>query len=467
MSYEISSSHLLSFFSKDEAVDYLVSLVKKGDILFPFQKYYCKDPNELFENIKTLNMNVIETSYKLRSYYPKYNTYLPPKFRGVPTIIESYKENYKNADILSDYFIEDVRLQARRYDQNNSILELWNDDNTLRKFMERVLMEDVITPKSLRYIIYKTIPETRVFNPTWACKLLKIVLGNDLKDKKWLDISTGWGDRLLAAMALDMEYIGYDPNIKLIKGHQEMIDMFGNPLKHKVVYEPFEKANIPKGPYDVILTSPPYYIIEEYVPGQQGQSIVNYPEFSKWMVWFLFASLKKAWDNLKIDGYLILHLGDAKTIATTEATNIFIENYLGGSWEGTIGIQGEKGFPRPVWIWKKTITKPNIWKPELPSKSLPYNKRTLYNMYPSLHEELMKYYAELYVPGKYISNINTHNKICNYIRNKISNQYNSIDKKIIDNILKDDNILIFLYENLALDKVILWSTAMVKLALHI
>ena len=62
------------------------------------------------------------------------------------------------------------------------------------------------------------------------------------------------------------------------------------------------------------------------MPGQQGQSIVSYPKYNEWMVWFLFASLTKAWNNLKIDDeYLILHLGDARTIKTTEATNIFIE----------------------------------------------------------------------------------------------------------------------------------------------
>jgi len=464
--YDISTKYLLELFSHEEAINYLTDLVKNNIIGFPFQKYYCNDPYTLFENIKKVKMKVIESPYKLRSYYPKYATYLPPKFRGNPMVIASYKENYEDADILSDYFIEDIRLQAKRYDQKYSIIELWDDDKTLKFIMSEVLKESNITPKTLRSSIYKKIPETRVFNPSWACTLLNIVLGDNLKGKKWLDISTGWGDRLLAAMALDMEYIGYDPNIKLMKGHKEMINMFGNAYKHKVIYEPFETATIPGGPYDVVLTSPPYFIIEEYVPNQKGQSIVNYPEFDKWMVWFLFASLKKAWDNLKIGGYLILHLGDAKTIVITEATNIFIENYLRGSWEGIIGIQGEKGFPRPVWIWKKikNSDKTNVWEPDVSSKGLCFNKRTLYNMYPDIHKELIKYYANIYISNK---DIVPCTKISNFIRNKISLLYNNISKSIIDNILYDDKILTCLFESISIDKVIMWASAMIKLALHV
>ena len=73
------------------------------------------------------------------------------------------------------------------------------------------------------------------------------------------------------------------------------------------------------------------------------------------MVRFLFVSLEKAWDLLEIGGYLLLHLGDTETIRIAEATNLFIEEYLSGSyWRGVIGVGGESGFRRPVWVWEKT-----------------------------------------------------------------------------------------------------------------
>jgi hypothetical protein len=185
-----------------------------------------------------------------------------------------------------------------------------------------------------------------------------------------------------------------------------MIKMFGDPNRHRVIYEPFEQATIPDGPYDVIMTSPPYFNLEEYAAGQEGQSIVTYPKFDMWMVWFLFAALEKAWKNLKIGGFLILHLGDARTITTSEATNIFIENYLqGSSWEGILGVRGEAGYPRPVWVWKKVSpdAQRQLWEPaknRYPGNAvaLPSSQRTLYYTYPDLQSETIRFYAARYAP---------------------------------------------------------------------
>jgi hypothetical protein len=386
----------------------LIQLVRNGTIWFPFQRYFRGNPDELFSNLKTINLEIKEGAYRLHSYYPKYGNYLPPKFRERSQVIVGTRGTYETADVLSDHYIEDVRLKAKRYDQIRSILQCWMEDSCLKEIFKTVLHKKYITPASLRDAIYETIPETKIFNPTWAIALLKLVMGNELSGKKWLDISAGWGDRLIAAMALDMDYVGFDPNIELKPGHTEMIKRFGNPNKHHIIYEPFEKAIIPEGPYDVILTSPPYFTIEEYAPEQEGQSIVSYPNFNQWMVKFLFTSLNKSWNNLKEGGYLILHLGDAKTIATSEAANIYIENYLlGASWEGVIGLQGEAGFPRPVWVWKKLplTMKRNIWEPQSEKISfyqekgpLKSNQRTLYYTYPELQNELIRLFASNYAP---------------------------------------------------------------------
>lgn len=348
----------------------------------------------MYENLKIIDLAITTEPYRLYSYYPKFFSYLPPKFRGSPTVIVGSNDTYNTADGLSDHFIEDVRLSAKRYDQEMSILESWDNDECLKGIFEKVLHEEFITPKIIREVLYHTIRETRIFNPTWAKALLKLVIGDNLAGKKWLDISSGWGDRLLTAMLLDMDYIGFDPNFQLKPGHSEMISMFGDPNKHRVIYEPFETAKITEL-YDVVLTSPPFFTVEEYAKDQQGQSIVNYPNFEQWMVWFLFVSLEKAWNALNEGGYLILHLGDIRTMIMSEATNIFIENYLPNcSWEGVIGIENDGKYPRPTWVWKKISYGQNRWQPKKPA--LFY--RSLYNTYPELHKELVRYQASLCVP---------------------------------------------------------------------
>jgi hypothetical protein len=235
--------------------------------------------------------------------------------------------------------------------------------------------------------------------------------------------------------------------------------MFGDPNIHRVIYEPFETATIPGGPYDVILSSPPYFTVEEYAPGQQGQSIVSYPEYNQWMVKFLFTALEKAWTNLKVNGYLILHLGDAKTIITSEATNIFIENYLpGASWEGVIGLQGEAGYPRPVWVWKKLprYVKRNMWEPEINNTKRTYNssgtypqqrkplssiERTLYRTYPDLQSELIRNYASKFAPY-YDIRLSSAKAIRLHVALKLP----SIPLNTIQEILNDDLLISSLLE---------------------
>ena len=479
--YEILTGPLLNKYSLksknkeavyENAASELVERVKTNEIWFPFQKYFRGNPATLFATLKTIDLPIENGNYELRSYYPTYKSYLPPKFRGSPITISGDRNTYEIADVLSDHFIEHIRLKAKRYDQNQSILDCWTIEACLKGIFKAALDKDRITPATLRDTIYKTHPETKIFNPTWARAVLKLVMGPNLAGKKWLDISAGWGDRLLAAMSLDMNYVGFDPNIELQAGHSAMIESFGDPNRHQIIYEPFEKANIPDGPYDVIFTSPPYYTVEEYVPGQEGQSIVSYPKFNQWMAWFLFASLSKAWDNLKEGGYLIIHLGDTQMIHISEPTNIYIENYLqGASWEGVIGLKGELGYPRPVWVWKKVAkgTPQVVWEPEplryaynkylVQKEPLRYAQRTLYNTYPELQAELVNFYAAKYSPNYVIRKNNA-----NAIRGHVGVNLPKISHEAIDKILNDDLMISSLLETLGVQDTIKWATAMVQLA---
>jgi hypothetical protein len=488
----------------EAAAEKLIPLVRDGTIWFPFHKHFVAAPEILFENLKTIKLEVKHEYFKLRSYYPKYGLYLPPTFRDKFTTIVGKTGDYISADVITDFFVEDIRLKTRRYDQEYSILDCWEIDSCLKPILVTALKSETITPPSLREAIYNTIQEAGTFQPSRAIALLKVVMGNNLAGKKWLDCSSGWSDRLIAAISLDMIYTGFDPNIALKPGHDEVIKRFGDKKKHRVIYRPFEEAEIKGGPYDVILTSPPFYNVEEYAKGQKGQSIVSYPEFNSWVVYFLFASLSKAWENLAEGGYLILHLSDTKKLSLCEMTNIFIENYLpGSSWEGVIGLSGESGFFRPVWVYQKLSRHANLkrWK----SKKIENIKRTLYYTFPEIQMELLKFYANKYAP-KYIEQrqevdiikkeisgipdlmiwltrkINNHEETIKFLSNNIAN-YDKVKKDIDDirenmisnfpeikreNILtlfSDDIMIACLLESLREDGTNKWCIAMVKLAL--
>jgi len=454
--YSIKSSDYLVENDYINGARKLIPLVRDNTIWFPFHRYTSLPPRKLFENLSNINLKIQHERYKLKSYFPPNGFYLPPLFRGKSISIMNEKGNFQNADILSDYFIEDIRLKSKRYDQIYSILQCWEVDDCLEIILATALKtKDYITPTTLRDTIYETIQETGTFSPTRARGLIKAVLGENTKNKKWLDISSGWGDRLLAAMSLDMIYTGFDPNIELKKGHDEMIEGFGNKTKHRIYYEPFEKADILDGPYDVILTSPPFFDVEKYSVGQKDQSISNYPTFEDWIVNFLFASLIKAWNHLKEGGFMMLYIGDTVMLNFTEATNIFIESNLpGASWEGVIAISGESENYRPVWCYKKLSRHSNAqkWK---------NTKRSLYLYYPEIQKELIKFYSKTFVLPDKTYQVDNDNILI--VKNKLYEYYPNLSNEIND--LFDDLVLSSIIIELGVDNSIKWGVAMIKLSL--
>ena len=454
--YNIKSSDYVSNKSDEqkliEAGRKLIPLVRNNIIWFPFRKFFLTDPRKLFNNLKQINLAVKHDEYQLKSYFPPNKFYLPPIFRNKITSIVNNKGDYQDTDIITDYYTENIRLKSKRYNQEYSILQCWETDNCLERILALALKNKNITPAILRDVIYNGITETGTFSVTRARSLIKLVLGTNTNDKKWLDISSGWGDRLITAISLEMIYTGYDPNIELKAGHDRMIEDFGDSTKQKIYYEPFEKADIEGGPYDVIMTSPPFFDVEKYSSGQQ--SINTYPEFNNWVVNFLFASLLKAWDNLKQGGFLILHLGDTKLLKVCELTNIFIENNLSGaSWEGVIGISGESANYRPVWCYKKLsrYEKLNRWKNKTQTP------RTLYYYYPEIQKLLIIFYAKKFIDDNFNYELNIEN--VSSIKSKLLEYYTNLPNDLFD----DLTLSSIIYE-LGADDTIKWCVAMIKIS---
>jgi len=176
-----------------------------------------------------------------------------------------------------------------------------------------------------------------------------------------LDFSAGWGDRLIGAIASDVQlYVGVDPNTDLEPGHSEAIGtLVPDTEKRKnfrLLYEPFQKCELPvELTFDLIFTSPPFFNFEIYTE-KEGQSVKDYPKFSDWLVYFLLMSLKKAWKKLDISGHMAIHLTDTRGSQVCEVMNLFVQSRLEGAvYEGVIASRSKNvsDLPRPIWVWLK------------------------------------------------------------------------------------------------------------------
>jgi len=196
-----------------------------------------------------------------------------------------------------------------------------------------------------------------MFKSSLVCAVIDILNG-----KRYLDFSAGWGDRLVGAIAKQVElYVGVDPNTDLKEGHDAIIstlaaDEYDARQRYRIVYQPFQKAILPEDAkdFDLVFTSPPYFDFEIYTKKTTGQSIDDYPDFEQWLISFLLASIRKAWSLLKVGGHLAIHIADTREARCCEIMNLFILAKLKNAvYEGVIASRGMADRPRPIWVFRK------------------------------------------------------------------------------------------------------------------
>lgn len=82
-----------------------------------------------------------------------------------------------------------------------------------------------------------------------------------------LDFTAGWGGRLVGACAYGIQrYTGIDTNVNLLIPYGEMVDVLQNMSDTKVEMHIWDASTFDYGrlTYDMVFTSPPYYMLETY-----------------------------------------------------------------------------------------------------------------------------------------------------------------------------------------------------------
>lgn len=317
-----------------------------------------------YKHLSISKDQILERFARLRDYefvimHIKYTIHNIPltederKYCGEYILIKNNVDDYWIYNLISDYFMDKHRVHANRrntlspynfWQQNQNYIR----DHAMKKF-------GYINSFTLRESIYYLCPEATSFRSTVAMGFYKM-----FSAKSILDISSGWGDRLIAAIAANIDYCGVDPNSQLVKSYAEIIDTFASENKHRycILQEPFETATLPDRNYDMILTSPPYYDAEIYAD-EVTQSIHN-RTIEQWITDFLFVSIKKAWDLLCENGHMILIMNDLRegprfVKRTVESINSGL--IAGAQYLGVIShaeFKKDKPIsPQPCWIWKK------------------------------------------------------------------------------------------------------------------
>ena len=271
---------------------------------YPYKRRFQieNDIRKMFSNLQSYHLRIEDGKTKI------FNMNLVPEFmsRHIYAKVEDY--DYTECDNITDYFSEKERVKCKRKGDIKSSHEFWMAN---KKLVQDKSHKDYKSknPFYLRETLFGLKYECTSFKPSLAVGFIK-----NFKVTNVLDISSGWGDRLIGAMAAGVGYTGVDPNANLFPFYEEMIEFFKPANKPRMINSPFETVEGLTQEYDMVFTSPPYFDLELY-PGD-GQSYMKEDGTMKtvdeWYSSFLIPSLEKAWGLLKPNGYMIININDVK-----------------------------------------------------------------------------------------------------------------------------------------------------------
>jgi hypothetical protein len=148
---------------------------------------------------------------------------------------------------------------------------------------------------SVFQLYYGTINQFRPIIAKWVYSTLQPKVGI-------LDFSAGWGGRCLAAMSMGIPYIGVDANTKMESAYHNMIQTLDPDANVRMIFKPSEEVRFSTLQYDLIFTSPPYFMLEKY------ERMPAYESKQDFLDTFFIPVTMAAWNGLLPGGNMALNI---------------------------------------------------------------------------------------------------------------------------------------------------------------
>lgn len=273
-------------------------------------KHYCESVSD--EEIEKLK----------EEYYRK------PELMDVAMQIAKIDAGGTQKNLIEDYYFKDLMSKVRFHHSRWSIEDMWNCHHIVRYFYERTKYNKNIFPDSqdkLKHI--ETV--VRLGGKRVCCKpsnfpinsAREVISKYISEGDNYLDFACGWGIRLLAAMSLNVNYYGIDPNYLLVDRLQELTKLYRRivPSKHILdidIRNTVSEKFIPEfeDKMDLAFTSIPYYNLEDYRVG--NQSYKEGVSYNDWLNNYIEPTVKNLYKYLKVEGILAINVNNYKPFFT-------------------------------------------------------------------------------------------------------------------------------------------------------
>jgi hypothetical protein len=365
-----SEAAIVAYKGEENAIKEITKIYSLSS--FPYHRFFVPPSKELFQRLKNFKPRYLSDKPYVDGYFSRYRLFMPPLHNERYYTIPHSIENVDNIDCLMYHHIEDIMI-AQAEPGSPSLFQVWKDTSLLEKAVSRALRFPMVDTKSMRLSLNVEYGEVGYSSLTQMKSLLNVLI--DYKNPNIpniLDLSARWGERLLAAMALDCNYTGYVDMENPYTAHtltgrlRHAILEFSHQMSYKT------KLDIKNLPFRENVNS---YDIVIYEPQKKKNA--------DWMVKELFFNIYQAWTCLNEGGKMVILLHDDHDSFVCEAMNLFIEQLISNSsYSGAICYQTDKDKTYPIWIWEKKTVNKIIWNP-------PMSKRPFWVMYPLLKDKLI------------------------------------------------------------------------------
>ena len=349
----------------DDVYDYknkydFISDFKKGKIHYPVKRIYksSEDIHRMMDELKKYNiyennrLTISDTPYQIYKINLSDDKLL---FNDKYTLIINKDEDYDKFEILSDMFLEDLRVNCSIMNTKNTSYNYFHKNYKYIAF-EIYKKYNKITPYLIREFLWNKIVECTSFKPNVLIAIKQILYTNkENNDFEILDPSSGWGDRLIGAIAMNVKYTGIDPNRKLHPRYNNIINFFNKTEdKYTMICSPFEECKLNKK-FDFIFTSPPYFNLEIY-SSEDNQSVnAERNNEKQWFDLFFKKYLSNAWEHLKNNCFMAININQKnKNESYINWMINYVNSFDDSEFRGIISYKGEKSKnPQPIFIWMK------------------------------------------------------------------------------------------------------------------
>ena len=252
---------------------------------------------------------------------------------------------------IVDYFTFEERLQTRsKYNINYFDFIEQIDKFKEKKFIRNMLTYyDEVKNKNKtknNYVVLKEvfnicIGAINIFRPLAALEIYSIYNPTCV-----LDICAGWGGRCLGAAAWNVsKYIGIDTNINLKDGYDKLKLFLSERSSTEINMYFCDAVNFDfqsLQPYDMIFTSPPYYLLEKY-------SHFEYcDKKNKMDVDFYQPLFSRSFDYLTEGGHMILNVN--KEIYERNCVPLFGKAHVIHPLKKS---RRQNNYTESIYVWKK------------------------------------------------------------------------------------------------------------------